>query len=452
MAPISDRTPAMTRWIPFRSARFWVAAAILVGLSAAYRSMRRPREEIAQIRARLTAQGVPLSLEELENEYSPVPDGRNAAFQLVPILSRFPQIRSPESGSSRPRSALAADEKVTALGVEAAFQQELHLIHELLSLPDFWVPGWKTNLDFCGPAFLTEEWLLRIAEVQIDRGQVAAGISSLVDAFKLADIPYKTPGSIVPLLKLYRCNQAAKAVEILVNSRPLPRQALDSLDGQVEPLLDRHDVARSIQYGLLFAEWIFNQKNGVYKSAGPRPFPEALQRRFGDWSYVMIGRRTADRLDLLRANSAYLELSKRSTSELIGTWTLPGGGAPLPPLRPKWDPYGSLHDSSLQTWIWIRREAVLRTRALLTHVGLAVERYRRDHQEQPPDSLDALVPNYLSAVPTDPFGNGPLHYQRLPAGFRIYSVGTNLRDDGGVPVVDEEAFDAPCDLTFTVEN
>lgn len=81
-----------------------------------------------------------------------------------------------------------------------------------------------------------------------------------------------------------------------------------------------------------------------------------------------------------------------------------------------------------------------------------MERYRRDHPEQPPDSLDALVPNYLTAVPTDPFGNGPLHDQRLPVGFRIYRVGTNLRDDGGLPMVDEKAFDAPSDLSFTVEH
>ncbi len=361
----------------------------------------------------------PLSLDELENQYSPVPDDRNAAVQLLPLLSRFPkiQIQTAEVRTRPSRSALTADEEEAAIFVDTAFQQELQLIHDLLDLPDFWIADWKTNFDFGGSAYFAEEWLVRIAEAQINRGQVAAGISRLIDAFKLADIPGKTPGSIAPLLKLYRCDQAAKAAEVLVNLRPLPRQALDSLDRQVESLLERHDVARSIQYGLLFEDSIFNQKNGRYKSVRPKLFLENLQWRFRDFFYVISGRSTADRLDLLRLNSTHLELAKRSTSELIGSWTLPEGGAPLPPLRPKWDPYGSLRGLSSQRWIWIRREAVLRTRALLTHVALAVERYRRDHQEQPPDSLDALVPNYLSAVPADSFGNGPLHYQRLPSAF-----------------------------------
>jgi hypothetical protein len=49
----------------------------------------------------------------------------------------------------------------------------------------------------------------------------------------------------------------------------------------------------------------------------------------------------------------------------------------------------------------------------------------------PPESLANLVPKYLSAVPQDPFGDGPLIYRRSNDGYLLYSVGGNRRDDGG---------------------
>jgi len=48
-----------------------------------------------------------------------------------------------------------------------------------------------------------------------------------------------------------------------------------------------------------------------------------------------------------------------------------------------------------------------------------------------PESLAALVPEYLSKVPQDPFGDGPLVYRTTDDGYVLYSVGSNGIDDGG---------------------
>ena len=63
--------------------------------------------------------------------------------------------------------------------------------------------------------------------------------------------------------------------------------------------------------------------------------------------------------------------------------------------------------------------------------ALAVERYRRAHGGAAPDSLDALVPAFMPAVPMDPFSGKPLVYKREAAGYLLYSVDTNRVDDGG---------------------
>lgn len=74
--------------------------------------------------------------------------------------------------------------------------------------------------------------------------------------------------------------------------------------------------------------------------------------------------------------------------------------------------------------------AVAELRAAQT--GLAVERYRLGNGQRLPDSLPQLVPQYLVAVPADPFDGEPLRYKRSsPKGFVTYSVGPNRQDDGG---------------------
>src|SRR5262249_23606337 len=47
-----------------------------------------------------------------------------------------------------------------------------------------------------------------------------------------------------------------------------------------------------------------------------------------------------------------------------------------------------------------------------------------------PTALEELVPEFLESIPLDDFDGKPLRYS--PASKRIYAVGNNLIDDGGV--------------------
>lgn len=62
---------------------------------------------------------------------------------------------------------------------------------------------------------------------------------------------------------------------------------------------------------------------------------------------------------------------------------------------------------------------------------IAVERYRRDHARALPPSLQAVVPAYLASVPVDPFSGDPLTYKPDDDGYVLYSIDTNLKNDGG---------------------
>jgi hypothetical protein len=77
-------------------------------------------------------------------------------------------------------------------------------------------------------------------------------------------------------------------------------------------------------------------------------------------------------------------------------------------------------------------DAVLRSKAGLrcALVAIALERYRRVHGRWP-DSLAALVLEYLPCVPIDPYDGAPLRFRRLADRVVVYSVSLDRQDNGG---------------------
>jgi hypothetical protein len=79
-------------------------------------------------------------------------------------------------------------------------------------------------------------------------------------------------------------------------------------------------------------------------------------------------------------------------------------------------------------------DAGLRTEAIcvVKRVAVAVQRYKLEHGEYPHELL-SLVPEFLDAVPLDPYTQKPLVYKSdVGNPFTLYSVGPNESDDGGI--------------------
>ena len=76
------------------------------------------------------------------------------------------------------------------------------------------------------------------------------------------------------------------------------------------------------------------------------------------------------------------------------------------------------------------------TKADLSQVGIALSRYQKQNGNFP-DSLDPLAPDYLPALPADPYTGKPFVYRIDDEGALIYSLGKNLKDDGGKPLDDD---------------
>lgn len=76
----------------------------------------------------------------------------------------------------------------------------------------------------------------------------------------------------------------------------------------------------------------------------------------------------------------------------------------------------------------------------VARTALALRLHKARHGAYP-ETLDALAPGILTAVPNDPCTGRPLVYRRVGEGFIVYSLGLNLTDDGGTETWDDATGD-----------
>ncbi len=66
-------------------------------------------------------------------------------------------------------------------------------------------------------------------------------------------------------------------------------------------------------------------------------------------------------------------------------------------------------------------------------IQLALRAYKLEHGKYP-QTLQALLPGYVSALPADPFAlSGTFQYHQKPGGYVLYSIGPDGKDDEGKP-------------------
>jgi hypothetical protein len=106
----------------------------------------------------------------------------------------------------------------------------------------------------------------------------------------------------------------------------------------------------------------------------------------------------------------------------------------------------------------LTEEAASGARLSVARTALGVEEWRLKHGSWP-DSLEQLVPDFLDAVPDDPFSESPIRYAKTATGVVVYSVGKDSKDDGGISEEEarkravDDAFPEPTwDLPFRVLN
>ncbi len=162
-------------------------------------------------------------------------------------------------------------------------------------------------------------------------------------------------------------------------------------------------------------------------------------------SMWLSGKRTfiaQNELVMLRYHEALLSLARKgapydwaSLERLEKQWQeevdRPAPSLSLGALKLAWDNKAL---AKLLFFTWSRamqRAASFHALQRLSQVAVALRLYRHKHGRYP-ETLQELVPKYLPSLPVDPFDGKPLRYKRLADGFKVWSVGIDMKDDGGV--------------------
>jgi len=171
-------------------------------------------------------------------------------------------------------------------------------------------------------------------------------------------------------------------------------------------------------------------------------------RRTLNWIYLPIWRAAWADQDELRALRQWQSVIERERIARTKSWAAlasgPGTGEAVFPWLPLLDGQKelgwydrfrflfssevfSINDAS------IRKALTAKTQQQMAVTAIAIARYRLQTGKLPAD-LSALVPKFLPSLPRDCMDGNIIRYQLRPkAGFMLYSVGEDGKDDGGDP-------------------
>jgi hypothetical protein len=225
------------------------------------------------------------------------------------------------------------------------------------------------------------------------------------------------PFLVSHLVRLAALNEACGTMERIVAQGQPSAKLLEStqklfadqhvIDGWYDALAGEragiHQIFESIAQGKLAPATI--------------PLSMGLRRRWHD--------DITDHFTGLSARASHIWMLEHFTAKLA-TRELPAKERHrrLEELREQADNAPALARSLLVTPFREMFDPALRVQAKLNAavVALAVERFRLKHQRWP-NKLDELVPEFLDAVPLDPYDDEPLRFRTTKDGVVIYSVG-----------------------------
>jgi hypothetical protein len=97
---------------------------------------------------------------------------------------------------------------------------------------------------------------------------------------------------------------------------------------------------------------------------------------------------------------------------------------------PRWDVLSRMMLPSLSRAIQLG--LACKARFAITRTSVAVMQFTRAHDGEAPAALDDLANKLSHEAMIDPFTGDPLRYRREDNGWVLYSLGPNMKDDGGV--------------------
>ena len=223
-----------------------------------------------------------------------------------------------------------------------------------------------------------------------------------------------------PVIQMFVGNaisgMGTKALRTLMLENPLPPETSKTVAAELTRLeTDFPPLAETLRYELIYSKQMFDSNSMTNISASSRAAFRGTTDRVFDAAYGDM---------IQEAQKPYWQ---SETKKVLRKWQLSGKGLllsmfnrPIPRMLVSMMLPGLEMSFSRAT----RCEVDLRATAIVC----ALTGYSHVHGE-PPVRLEQLVPDFMPAVPLDPFDGKPLRYRREVAGWVVWSVGSDMKDD-----------------------
>ena len=389
-----------------------IALAFLVWLGVYLSARRTVWREFAKIRAK----GEPTTLAELAPP--PVPEEENAAVLLEKAFAKI-EARWAEEPEGWIYSLLTGPEPDFEKFAEAVAAQAeaIDLTREALERPRC-----RFTLDYsAGPAMelrhltaLRDLAHLFAAEALLrsHQGKAAEAAESLVHTFDLVRATDEEPIFISKLISMVVLSIGIKALKKIERATLLPDDARRKLISR----LGRLDLHRAATHALTWERILtccaFGRARGGERIS-------MIPAWYGRWGLVYV----RDEAKLLPIATWMVDASRLASWEALPK---------MEPLYRQQSDVVAKHtcltlDGGHNAYASFVKGMALRDAVRL---GLACELCRSARGKWP-DKLQDMVPDFLPDVPPDPFSEKPFVYRRKGGRLIVYSLGENLKDDGG---------------------
>ena len=428
--------------------RILLAGAALVLVTFCLWRALQAHDLHSQLQA-IHAAGYPTKLAELDAYYPAVPAAENAAVALAPAFAamrNYPDARSNEVieliRSSR-YSSLTPEKKQLVDGYLDKNSNTLTIIAKAIQLPrarypvDF-SPGPETLLPHLGSVKNLANLCRARAEQDIASGHPAEADEWITNIFGLARTLEAEPILISYLVREGILRSGIKTLEIRLNAGELAAGELASLQTELTNIDLPHGLARALAGERALTAPYVEDPSVFNHSASPF------------WAIVRTtGFFDRDLLFYLQAMSTNIALASLPPPQNLAM--IPVAEKLVESARKGWY-FQSCKILPGVTRITLR-EAESDADLRLGQTAIAIEQFRLA-QGHLPERLDELAPQFLPAVPADPFDGQPLRYHRLDIGYVVYSVGSDKQDDGGRerPANVKSSDHTTYDLTFRVKR
>jgi len=275
------------------------------------------------------------------------------------------------------------------------------------------------------------------AIIKASEGHYTEAVEDIIAGMQLGDVLAPEPVLISQLQRIASYGRMYAAVQESFRVEDMPPELIAKLLDHIDQADNRHAFAQSFAGEQMMGMKLFSEIRSGKRSPtelGYSPFPDTST--IGQFTKPLIDRIYAGPVGeplLNMDESKYTEIMNRCTvaAELPYYEALPEFNRIAREVQSLPRRYagtrmltGAFRGASASQ---ARHEAQLD----LMQMGLVLEQYQADHGSYP-DTLDAIAPRLEWSLPVDPFSGEQYHYRRTGDSFRLYSVGRNLTDDGGI--------------------